>query len=76
MIFDKGLLSDDSIKNANSSKVEVLKDDSMILVQLYTEALLVNLPTPDFSMPYNVICLACTVSNKNIMKSLIKLVLM
>jgi hypothetical protein len=21
----------------------------------------VNLPTPDFSMPYNVICLACTV---------------
>ena len=31
------------------------------LVQLYTESLLVNLPTPDFSMPYNVICLTCTV---------------
>ena len=31
------------------------------MVQLYTEALLVNLPTPDFSMPYNVICLTCTV---------------
>lgn len=31
------------------------------LIQLYTETLLVNLPTPDFSMPYNVICLACTV---------------
>ena len=29
--------------------------------QLHTEKLLVNLPTPDFSMPYNVICLACTV---------------
>ena len=29
--------------------------------QLHTERLLVNLPTPDFSMPYNVICLACTV---------------
>ncbi len=29
--------------------------------QLYTETLLINLPTPDFSMPYNVICLACTV---------------
>ncbi|XP_068971278.1 GPI transamidase component PIG-T [Bombus flavifrons] len=30
------------------------------LVQLRTESLLVSLPTPDFSMPYNVICLACT----------------
>lgn len=30
------------------------------LVQLRTETLLVSLPTPDFSMPYNVICLACT----------------
>lgn len=28
---------------------------------IHTEALLLNLPTPDFSMPYNVICLACTV---------------
>ncbi|KAL1458164.1 hypothetical protein WDU94_008333 [Cyamophila willieti] len=31
------------------------------LVQIRTEALIVALPTPDFSMPYNVICLACTV---------------
>ncbi|XP_060818184.1 GPI transamidase component PIG-T isoform X2 [Bombus pascuorum] len=30
------------------------------LVQLRTESLLISLPTPDFSMPYNVICLACT----------------
>lgn len=30
-------------------------------MRLYTEPLLVNLPTPDFSMPYNVICLTCTV---------------
>lgn len=28
---------------------------------MYTEILLVSLPTPDFSMPYNVICLTCTV---------------
>ena len=34
---------------------------SPVLIQLYTESLLVNLPTPDFSMPYNVICLTCTV---------------
>ncbi|XP_043532930.1 GPI transamidase component PIG-T [Chiloscyllium plagiosum] len=36
-------------------------DASVYFVRLYTEALLVNLPTPDFSMPYNVICLTCTV---------------
>jgi hypothetical protein len=34
-------------------------DDSVI--RMYTEVLLVTLPTPDFSMPYNVICLTCTV---------------
>lgn len=31
------------------------------VIHLRTEALLISLPTPDFSMPYNVICLACTV---------------
>lgn len=31
------------------------------LVQLRTEVMVITLPTPDFSMPYNVICLACTV---------------
>uniref|UniRef100_A0A1B6C6L0 GPI transamidase component PIG-T n=1 Tax=Clastoptera arizonana TaxID=38151 RepID=A0A1B6C6L0_9HEMI len=31
------------------------------LVQVHTESLIITLPTPDFSMPYNVICLACTV---------------
>ena len=30
-------------------------------VCIHTESLLITLPTPDFSMPYNVICLACTV---------------
>ncbi|XP_068119374.1 GPI transamidase component PIG-T [Hyperolius riggenbachi] len=36
-------------------------DGSSYFIRLYTEPLLVNLPTPDFSMPYNVICLTCTV---------------
>ncbi|XP_030699410.1 GPI transamidase component PIG-T isoform X1 [Globicephala melas] len=36
-------------------------DSSSYFVRLYTEPLLVSLPTPDFSMPYNVICLTCTV---------------
>lgn len=31
------------------------------LVQIRTESMLITLPTPDFSMPYNVICLACTI---------------
>ncbi|XP_032813930.2 GPI-anchor transamidase component PIGT [Petromyzon marinus] len=29
--------------------------------RVYTPPLLISLPTPDFSMPYNVICLTCTV---------------
>uniref|UniRef100_A0A667X8R6 Phosphatidylinositol glycan anchor biosynthesis class T n=1 Tax=Myripristis murdjan TaxID=586833 RepID=A0A667X8R6_9TELE len=37
------------------------KEESSYFVRIYTEPLLVNLPTPDFSMPYNVICLTCTV---------------
>ncbi|XP_037827103.1 GPI transamidase component PIG-T [Lucilia sericata] len=31
------------------------------ILTLRTETLILSLPTPDFSMPYNVICLACTV---------------
>ena len=39
-----------------------MSDDSdKFFLRLHTESLLVSLPTPDFSMPYNVICLACTV---------------
>ena len=30
-------------------------------MRLYSEPLLVSLPTPDFSMPYNVICFVCTI---------------
>lgn len=29
--------------------------------RIYTETIQVTIPVPDFSMPYNVICLACTV---------------
>ncbi|XP_025991634.1 GPI transamidase component PIG-T [Solenopsis invicta] len=41
-----------------TSSFNASRDD--YLVQLRTESLLISLPTPDFSMPYNVICLACT----------------
>ncbi|XP_034029113.1 GPI transamidase component PIG-T [Thalassophryne amazonica] len=37
------------------------REETSFFVRIYTEPLLVNLPTPDFSMPYNVICLTCTV---------------
>jgi hypothetical protein len=30
-------------------------------IKVYTEIMLASLPTPDFSMPYNVITLTCTV---------------
>lgn len=52
--------------SVNSLTCSTLKDklvvqDGPSFVRLHTETLLVSLPTPDFSMPYNVICLACTV---------------
>eukprot|EP00105_Crassostrea_gigas_P027835 XP_011449302.1 PREDICTED: GPI transamidase component PIG-T [Crassostrea gigas] len=51
---------------ATSQSVSLLEESfsdssSSFFLRLHTETLLVSLPTPDFSMPYNVICLACTV---------------
>ncbi|GAU91759.1 hypothetical protein RvY_03955 [Ramazzottius varieornatus] len=43
------------------SHVTMMPGFDSCFLRLYTEALLVNLPTPDFSMPYNVICMTCTV---------------
>ena len=43
-----------------SSSGETITEEEVFL-RLHTEILLITLPTPDFSMPYNVICLACTV---------------
>lgn len=50
LTFDKSLIID----NLNSSGLDYL-------ICLKTENFIITLPTPDFSMPYNVICLACTV---------------
>lgn len=50
LTFDKSLIVD----NLNST-------GSDYLICLKTENFIITLPTPDFSMPYNVICLACTV---------------
>jgi phosphatidylinositol glycan class T len=36
-------------------------NQDLTLLRLYSEPLLISLPTPDFSMPYNVICFVCTV---------------
>ena len=71
-IFDKNVFASNT---ANSSMriAQKMNEDSIVLLQLYTEALLVNLPTPDFSMPYNVICLACTVSISGLHKSILRL---
>lgn len=52
-----------SVNSLNDStlKGKLLVKDGESFVRIHTETLLVSLPTPDFSMPYNVICLACTV---------------
>ncbi|XP_046564141.1 GPI transamidase component PIG-T-like [Haliotis rubra] len=58
------VLSDASNYTAPGQQSAVFgnKDESdQFFLRIHTESLLVSLPTPDFSMPYNVICLACTV---------------
>ena len=52
--------------DASSTKVVVFfvsfcRSDSSSPVVVHSQSLLIMLPTPDFSMPYNVICLSCTV---------------
>lgn len=47
--------------NESTLKGKLLVREGESFVRIHTETLLVSLPTPDFSMPYNVICLACTV---------------
>lgn len=41
--------------------IKVVDADKNVVYQLRTASLLLTLPTPDFSMPYNVIILTCTV---------------
>lgn len=38
-----------------------LEGKNLNLIKIHSQCLLVSLPTPDFSMPYNVICLVSTV---------------
>ncbi|CAL4067538.1 unnamed protein product, partial [Meganyctiphanes norvegica] len=47
--------------HTNTLKEKLTLSSGPSFVTIHTETLLVSLPTPDFSMPYNVICLACTV---------------
>ncbi|KAK3085312.1 hypothetical protein FSP39_001351 [Pinctada imbricata] len=51
-----------AVQQHGSTIEDSMNDQSeQLFLRLHTESLLVSLPTPDFSMPYNVICLACTV---------------
>lgn len=45
---------------SNASSLECGISDGGEVMRIYARPLLVILPTPDFSMPYNVICLVCT----------------
>ncbi|KAI8847436.1 Gpi16 subunit, GPI transamidase component-domain-containing protein [Chytridium lagenaria] len=44
----------------NSSVVTVFGENGTAVKRLFTENVLIALPTPDFSMPYNVITMTCT----------------
>jgi phosphatidylinositol glycan class T len=49
-----------SIKLPDEEPISWPQMRSERIVNYYTETLLINLPLPDFSMPYNVICLVST----------------
>ncbi|KAF8783121.1 GPI transamidase component PIG-T like protein [Argiope bruennichi] len=51
----------DTFKNCSKFPGNEHLGISKRILRMYTQILLVSLPTPDFSMPYNVICLTCTV---------------
>ncbi|OQR83045.1 GPI transamidase component [Achlya hypogyna] len=64
--FDKAFLPleahpPDANRGFDVAAARVRVDRGKATTTLYTEPLLVPLPTPDFSMPYNVICLTSTV---------------
>lgn len=51
-----------TVKNASFEDHNIMQHFSRFKGhQIYTTGVLVPLPTPDFSMPYNVCCLSCTV---------------
>lgn len=45
----------------NSSRLKCNRNDDISIYKMYARPLLIVLPTPDFSMPYNVICLVCSI---------------
>ncbi|KAG0188163.1 hypothetical protein DFQ28_005309 [Apophysomyces sp. BC1034] len=49
------------IESGTSGYRKFLLNRLLRSMRIYTDTLLVSLPTPDFSMPYNVITLTCTV---------------
>ena len=49
-----------SVSSSSSLSSLFLDNAKSFPVRVYSEALLVTMPTPDFSMPYNVICLVST----------------
>ncbi|XP_035233919.1 GPI transamidase component PIG-T-like isoform X1 [Stegodyphus dumicola] len=52
----------DSNRNISGFPIKkFIRQGSGRFLRFHTQILLVSLPTPDFSMPYNVICLTCTV---------------
>ncbi|CAG8593041.1 23389_t:CDS:10 [Dentiscutata erythropus] len=63
-IISTGKIDDDFLSNSTNMPLATKKSLVEYMhfpIRIYTETLLISLPTPDFSMPYNVITLTCTV---------------
>ncbi|XP_069112658.1 GPI transamidase component PIG-T-like [Argopecten irradians] len=48
-------------QNASLFQESFNDTSNQFFLRVHTESLLISLPTPDFSMPYNTICLSCTI---------------
>ena len=48
-----------SVLSVRSADIEL--DSTQEITYIYGDSLLVSIPVPDFSMPYNVICMVCTI---------------
>ncbi|KAF9984000.1 hypothetical protein BGZ75_004425 [Mortierella antarctica] len=55
------LVQSSRLEAVGETRQDEARQDEQDKIRVYTETLLVSLPTPDFSMPYNVITLTCTV---------------
>jgi len=60
VLLNGGQVPSPSVTSSSSLSSLFTDNSKSFPVRIYTDPLLVTMPTPDFSMPYNVICLVST----------------